>query len=300
MILKIALWDIITDTTNKNFGLWFFIVTLHTVAQGMIIIMAGSFLRGGEIMPRGLAFTYRPTLTVGITFLPDGTKQIQTKDLTNALCKPAWTEKDFMLAKELPFWKNPPKNFRDLFNFPNAIDQSDAKIKAAMLSMEIIGFLAIDYFLLFPWMYIYIVFSSLSRFLFASRFNLESWITLLVIRELVQFRTYLVPSPPKRFAQLISFVFSLAYVILRIGFNLTLIANWLAAIHLCFCLLEACFSVCAACAVFQLGMIVGLVPNEICKECQIMFAVNPNKTNDPVSSVTENTLNDDTLKDNTL
>jgi len=247
-ILKMVFWKEVISSTS--FALWFFIVSLNTVAEGIFILTAATFLRGGEILPKGIAFKYRPKLKIGITIMNDGSKKLDTKSTGgDKPCKTdVWSEEDFKLAKELPFWRNPPKSCRDLFTFPSAIDQTDAKIKATMISLEIILFLAIDYFTGFAYIYIYIVVSSLSRCLFGPRFNLESWINLLLIRECITLPTHLVPSPPKRFAQFISFIFGMAYVILRIPFNLTVAANWIAAIHLTFALLEACFfSLCGLC-----------------------------------------------------
>jgi hypothetical protein len=277
-ILKMVLWTHIIG--SDSYALWFSLVTLSTVAEGIFIIASATFLRGGEILPKGLAFKYRPKVIVGVTIMDDGSKKIETKETGESLGKHTrkkenyWTENDFVLAKELPIWKNPPSKFTELFVFPSAVDENDARIKSAMVAVEIIILLVIDYCLLFPYAYIYLVLSYASRFLFASRFNLEAYLNLLVIRKYIELKPHLIPSPPKRFSQFVGMCFAIAYVILRIPLGLIIVANWIAAIHLSFALLESCFSVCAACAMFQLGMIFGVVPQETCQECQIMFAFN--------------------------
>jgi len=304
-ILKMVLWTHIIG--SDSYALWFSLVTLSTVAEGIFIIASATFLRGGEILPKGLAFKYRPKVIVGVTIMDDGSKKIETKETGESLGKHSrkkeqyWTENDFVLAKELPIWKNPPKKFTDLFVFPSAIDENDARIKSAIIAVEIIVLLIIDYCTMFPYIYIYLVVSYASRFLFASRFNIEAYINLLVIRRLIEMKPHLIPSPPKRFSQFVGMCFALAYVILRIPLGLTIVANWIAAIHLSFALLESCFSVCAACAMFQLGMIFGVVPQDVCQECQIMFAFNdkPLASSSQVTSSTAKDLESFDVEDGT-
>jgi hypothetical protein len=76
----------------------------------------------------------------------------------------------------------------------------------------------------------------------------------------------LVPGPPKRFAQAVGLVFTLAAT----GFLLAgvpAVTTALLAVLLLFATLEAVVGFCAGCYVFGLLMRVGLVPEETCAAC---------------------------------
>ena len=76
----------------------------------------------------------------------------------------------------------------------------------------------------------------------------------------------LVPGPPKRFAQAVGLVFTLAATgFLVVGVPVVTIA--LLAVLLVFATLEAVVGFCAGCYVFGLLMRVGLVPEETCAAC---------------------------------
>ena len=76
----------------------------------------------------------------------------------------------------------------------------------------------------------------------------------------------LVPGPPKRFAQAVGLVFTLAATgFLVVGVPVVTIA--LLAVLLLFATLEAVVGFCAGCYVFGLLMRVGLVPEETCAAC---------------------------------
>jgi hypothetical protein len=76
----------------------------------------------------------------------------------------------------------------------------------------------------------------------------------------------LVPGPPKRFAQAVGLVFTLAATgFLVAGVPVVTIA--LLAVLLVFATLEAVVGFCAGCYVFGLLMRVGLVPEETCAAC---------------------------------
>ena len=76
----------------------------------------------------------------------------------------------------------------------------------------------------------------------------------------------LVPGPPKRFAQAVGLVFTLAATGFLVA-GVPVVATGLLAVLLVFATLEAVVGFCAGCYVFGLLMRVGLVPEETCAAC---------------------------------
>ena len=76
----------------------------------------------------------------------------------------------------------------------------------------------------------------------------------------------LVPGPPKRFAQAIGLVLTLAATGFLVA-GLPLVTTALLGILLVFATLESAFGFCAGCYAFGLLMRAGLVPEETCAAC---------------------------------
>ena len=77
----------------------------------------------------------------------------------------------------------------------------------------------------------------------------------------------LVAGPPKRFAQLIGAVLSVAAVVLGPVLGLTGAALVLVALILVAATLESVFAYCLGCRVFAGLIRIGLVPESVCLEC---------------------------------
>jgi hypothetical protein len=76
----------------------------------------------------------------------------------------------------------------------------------------------------------------------------------------------LVAGPPKRFAQAVGLVFTLAATLFLV-LGLPVVTVGLLAVLLVFAILESVFAFCAGCWVFAQLMKVGLVPEETCAAC---------------------------------
>ncbi|HEU0318783.1 MAG TPA: DUF4395 domain-containing protein, partial [Solirubrobacteraceae bacterium] len=77
----------------------------------------------------------------------------------------------------------------------------------------------------------------------------------------------LVPGPPKRFAQGMGAVMTLAAAVLALGFGQNEIADGLLVAMILAAGLEALFAVCLGCHVFALLMRAGIVPEAVCADC---------------------------------
>jgi hypothetical protein len=81
-----------------------------------------------------------------------------------------------------------------------------------------------------------------------------------------------VAGPPKRFAQGIGAAFSLSALALAFGFRRPTAAYALVGILGVFATLEAAFGFCLGCKVFAILMRLGIVPEEVCADCNNIWA----------------------------
>jgi Domain of unknown function (DUF4395) len=82
----------------------------------------------------------------------------------------------------------------------------------------------------------------------------------------------LVAGPPKRFAQLIDLVFSLAAALLCYAFSLDTAAYAVLGALVLAAVLESAFGICLGCRAFALLMRAGVIPPEVCESCNDIWA----------------------------
>jgi hypothetical protein len=80
-----------------------------------------------------------------------------------------------------------------------------------------------------------------------------------------------VPGPPKRFAQGIGAVLSVAAAILAIGFGDQLEADVLLCLLIVAATLESVFALCLGCKIFAVLMRAGIIPESVCARCNSPF-----------------------------
>lgn len=76
-----------------------------------------------------------------------------------------------------------------------------------------------------------------------------------------------VPGPPKRFAQGIGATLTVSAALLHFGFGATTAADVLVGLVLVAATLESVFAFCIGCKLFALLMRAGVIPEEVCEEC---------------------------------
>jgi Domain of unknown function (DUF4395) len=81
-----------------------------------------------------------------------------------------------------------------------------------------------------------------------------------------------VPGPPKRFAQAIGAVLSVAAAVLAIGFGDRLAADVLLGLLIVAATLESAFALCLGCKIFAVLMRLGIISAEICERCNDLTA----------------------------
>jgi hypothetical protein len=157
---------------------------------------------------------------------------------------------------------------RSFFSFPNPVNDVATRITASGVLVVALTALALRQ----PWLVALLAYGFVARVLAGPRL---SPLALLVTRVIVP-RLGLVPrpvaGPPKRFAQSIGAVVTLAATICYFGFGLSAATYGLLGLLAVFATLEAAFGLCVGCKVFALGMRLGLVPVEVCAECENIWA----------------------------
>jgi len=81
-----------------------------------------------------------------------------------------------------------------------------------------------------------------------------------------------VPGPPKRFAQGIGATMSVTAVALHFVLGATGVANVLVAMILFAATLESAFAFCIGCRIFAVLMRLGVIPEDVCADCNDIWA----------------------------
>ncbi len=156
----------------------------------------------------------------------------------------------------------PAPAVRQLFSFPNPVNEVAARTVAAGVVVMALAFVVTGW----GWLLVPLAYGFVARVLTGPTLSpLGRVATQLVAPRLIRHER-LVPGPPKRFAQAIGVVFSLAAS-----------GSWLAGAHgaaqivvallAVAAFLEAAFGLCLGCKVFAVLMRIGLVPSSVCEDC---------------------------------
>jgi hypothetical protein len=151
---------------------------------------------------------------------------------------------------------------RDLFRFPNPVNETSARLVAAGVVAQGLLFLAVrEWWLLVP-----LAYGFLARVLSGPRWSpLGQFVTRAVTPRLhLQHR--LVPGPPKRFAQGVGLAFS-AGALAAASLGADVVALVLIGGLVVAATLEAAFAICLGCIVFARLMRWGIIPDTVCAEC---------------------------------
>jgi len=152
------------------------------------------------------------------------------------------------------------------FSFPNPVNQTAARLVAC-------GVVAVDALALgtgWLWLSALLAYGFLARVAAGPRLSPLA-ATAVRLAPHIRADGPFVPGPPKRFAQSLGALFSLA----ALGCDLAGArpgAYVLLALLLVPALLEAGLGYCVGCELFGLGMRIGLVPESICLECADLYS----------------------------
>jgi hypothetical protein len=154
-----------------------------------------------------------------------------------------------------------------MFRFPNPVNEHAARLVAAgVVAMAVFTIVADQ-----PWMLPVIAYGFWARVLTGPRLSpLGLLVTRVVVPALGRPPKH-VPGPPKRFAQGVGVVFSTTALVLHLA-GATGPAYVVLGLLAGAASLEAAFGLCLGCKAFALLMRAGVVPAEVCAECNDIWS----------------------------
>jgi hypothetical protein len=150
---------------------------------------------------------------------------------------------------------------RELFSFPNPVNEKAARVVAGVVLATVIVILATTWY----WLLVPLAYGFWARVLTGPTLSPLGWTAQNVIAPRLGPKK-LVPGPPKRFAQGMGAVMSTAALILAFAVSHQAADGVLIA-FLPAAGLESIFGYCVGCKVFGLLMRAGVVPESVCAEC---------------------------------
>jgi hypothetical protein len=153
-------------------------------------------------------------------------------------------------------WKN-------VFSFPNPVNEVSARLVAGGVLLMSLVTIIFD----LRWLTIVIAYGFVARVLSGPTLSPLGQFVTRVVTPLLPVPEKLVAGPPKRFAQAVGVVFSVTAAVLAVGFGLTTAAYIVLGLLVVAATLESVFGLCLGCKAFALLMRAGLVPEEVCEDC---------------------------------
>ncbi len=147
-------------------------------------------------------------------------------------------------------------------SFPELVNDRAARVVAALVVLLAAVALVSEHLAAV----LFLLYGFLARVLFGSKIDVFARLAIHVIVPALRLGERPVPGPPKRFAQFIGLCFSgVATIFLMLGmisaFQISL------AILAFFAFLESAFGFCAGCFFFYQLMRIGLIPAQVCENC---------------------------------
>ena len=151
---------------------------------------------------------------------------------------------------------------RELFSFPNPVNEKAARVVAGVVLVTVVVILATTWY----WLLIPLVYGFWARVLTGPTLSPLGWIAQNVIGPRLGAKKP-VPGPPKRFAQGMGTAMSTAALVLALIVGDHVAADCVLIAFVPAAALESIVGYCLGCKVFGLLMRVGVIPETVCAEC---------------------------------
>ena len=151
---------------------------------------------------------------------------------------------------------------KSFFSFPNPVNETSARIVAGGAVLMSILFLVTGS----GWVLVPLTYGFIARVLTGPTMSPLGRLATQLITPRLSVQHRLVPGPPKRFAQGVGVAFSVTASVLWATGNLGA-AQIVIAMLAVAAGLESVFAVCLGCIVFGQLMRVGIIPDDVCDEC---------------------------------
>jgi hypothetical protein len=146
--------------------------------------------------------------------------------------------------------------------FPNPVNETSARLVAGGVVAQGVAFLAVRQW----WVLVPLVYGFLARVFAGPRLSPLGQLVTRVITPRLDLDHRFVPGPPKRFAQGVGLAFS-AGALLAWSLGVHPLTYVLIGFLLVAATLESAFAVCLGCVVFNRLMRLGLIPADVCADC---------------------------------
>jgi hypothetical protein len=150
---------------------------------------------------------------------------------------------------------------RELFSFPNPVNEKAARVVAGVVLVAAIVTLATGFY----WLLIPLAYGFWARVLTGPTLSPLGFLAQRVVAPRLGPPKH-VPGPPKRFAQGMGAVMSTTALVLAFAVSHTA-ADVVLALLIPAAALESIFAYCLGCQIFSLLMRAGVIPESVCMEC---------------------------------
>jgi hypothetical protein len=157
---------------------------------------------------------------------------------------------------------------RSLFSFPNPVNEVSARLVAGGVVLLCLTTIVFD----IPWLTAAIAYGFVARVLTGPKLSPLGQLVTRAITPKLHVEPKLVPGPPKRFAQGIGAVMSTVAAVLALGFGARGAAYGVLGALAVAATLESVFALCLGCRIFAGLMRLGVIPPEVCEECNNFWA----------------------------
>ena len=157
---------------------------------------------------------------------------------------------------------------QQFFSFPNPVNEVSARLVAGGVVVMATATIVFDQ----PWLTAIIAYGFVARVLTGPTASPLGQLVTRLVSPRLPASPKLVAGPPKRFAQGIGAVLSVTAAVLALGFGLTTIAFVLLGLLIAAAKLESVFALCLGCKMFAVLMRIGVIPEEVCAECNNIWS----------------------------
>lgn len=149
-----------------------------------------------------------------------------------------------------------------LFDFPNPVNETSARLVAAGVVVQGVAYLVFRQW----WLLLPLAYGFLARVLSGPRFSPLGQFVTRVLTPRLRGQHQLVAGPPKRFAQGVGLAFS-GGALVATAFGAASVSAGLITALVLAATLESAFAFCLGCMVFNRLMRWGMIPADICEDC---------------------------------
>lgn len=155
-----------------------------------------------------------------------------------------------------------------LFRFPDPVNEVSARLVAGGVVLLSLATIVLDQ----PWLTVVLAYGFVARVATGPTLSPLGQLVTRVVTPRLPVAPKFVPGPPKRFAQGIGAVMSTSAAVLAVGFGLDGAAYTLLGLLVVAATLESVFAYCLGCQIFGVLMRVGVIPREVCRRCEDLWA----------------------------